>query len=115
MSVERKVLGIKKEKSTKVNVPTKKVKKSVDLSVFQDAISENKLVSGIGVGTELIAVRKRDGRIVYSACVIKEITADGLVSTWDETLNQYFNFRPSENNGVIKVTKLVSCAPQGTP
>jgi len=105
MKIERKKLTIKKEKLIDVVSTSKKIKKSTRFEGLEDAIIDGHLNPGAGPGAELIAQRFRNGKNVLSALKVISITEQGILSTWDETLEQFFIICLSEKNGLIKIVK----------
>jgi hypothetical protein len=97
MSNIKKILENKKEK--KPRVPrTKKIK--FDIINAPDAIVEGKLI--VPPGTKVIIPRLKAGRESLSKCEIMKVDDDGVIHTWDETLNQWYLFRVTDNI-VVKI------------
>jgi len=91
MSNIKKILENKKEK--KPRVPrAKKIK--FDISSAPDAIVEGKLI--VPFGTKVIIPRIKAGRESLSECEIMKID-DDIVHAWDETLNQWYLFKVTDN------------------
>lgn len=95
----------KKEKKVRVKSTAVKPKKSEDVSVMEDAVVDGKIV--VPVDTVLLTVRHYSNEVQRCICVIKKIE-DDLVSCWDETMEYWWCFNPSQvekHNIIIKVKK----------
>lgn len=93
-----------KEKREKVKSTSKKPKE-VALDLMEDAVVEGKIV--VPVGTTILTVRPYRHETQKSQCIVMKIE-DDLVSCWDETMEYWYCFNPSqiEKNGiVVKVIK----------
>lgn len=91
MSNIKKILDNKKEK--KIRTPrTKKIK--FDISKAPDAIVEGRLI--VPFGTKVIIPRIKSGKESLSECVLMKID-DDVVHAWDETLNQWYLFKVTDN------------------
>ena len=96
MSNIKKILDNKKEKKPR----TPRVKKiKFDISKAPDAIVEGKLI--VPFGTKVIIPRTKAGKESLSECVIMKMD-DNVVHAWDETLNQWYLFKVTENL-VVKI------------
>jgi hypothetical protein len=96
MSNIKKILDNKKEK--KPRAPrVKKIKFDIDKA--PDAIVEGKLI--VPFGTKVIIPRIKSGKESLSECVLMKID-DDVVHAWDETLNQWYLFKVTDNI-VVKV------------
>jgi hypothetical protein len=101
--VKRKLIQEKVEKPKQPELELRKVKKGLDLSSLSDAIIEGKLI--VPIGTELITERYRNGRNVAIICTVKQIDDDGLIHTWDETVQQWYIFNIKESPKILKIYK----------
>lgn len=96
---------IKKEKKVRI-VNLEKIKKGFDHSTLQEAVVDNKLVATIG--SELVVIRKLNGKEALHKCSIQSVSETGLVSVWDDTLQQCYAFLLSEPPKIIKILKMAS-------
>jgi hypothetical protein len=74
----------------------------LDLSRLLDAVIDG--VFTVPVGGELLVVKKRDGKMMRSLCVVKKIGED-TIDTFDETKQQWFSFelsKLSQHDVIIK-------------
>lgn len=101
MAIERKQFTEKVEKKKVDKIATKKVKRSLKTESLPDAIVEGKFVGQIG--SEIVVSRFRNGKNALHVCTVKEIGADGVLHTWDETLQQWFIFPVKEGPQVVKL------------
>jgi len=101
MAIERKQFTEKVEKKKIEKIETKKVKRGFKPDSLPDAIVEGKFVGTIG--SEIIVSRFRNGREALHVCTVKEVSADGLLHSWDETLQQWFVFPVKEAPKVVKL------------
>jgi hypothetical protein len=100
MTVKRKVFQEKPEKEKLVEIPTKKIKKGFKVDTLQDAIIDGVFTGH--VGSELIVERFRNGKNSLIVCTVKTIDPDGLIHTWDDTVNQWFDFSTKEPPKIVK-------------
>ena len=96
MSNIKKILENKKEKK-----PRKQRAKKIKFDLFsaKDAIVEGKLM--VPLGTKVIIPRVKANRESLSECEIIKIE-DEVIHAWDETLNQWYLFRVTDNV-IVKV------------
>jgi len=87
----------KKEKPRKQRV--EKIK--INISDLQDAVSEGKML--VGLGEKVFFERKLDGRqpAVHTGFV-KSMLGDGTVEIWDETREQLYCFNLNQEIPKIK-------------
>lgn len=78
-----------------------KVKKSIDITKFAEAIVDGKLV--VEDGGWVIYERKRSGKPMLHIGRVQSVDEKGNVSIWDETMQQCFGFNLNETVPVIKV------------
>jgi hypothetical protein len=97
MSNIKKILDNRKEKKPRAQ-RVKKIK--FDIASAPDAIVEGKLI--VPIGSKVIIPRVRAGRQSLSECEVKKVDDDGVVHTWDETLNQWYLFKVTDNL-IVKV------------
>lgn len=100
--VKRKLIVEEKQEKQLPKVETRKVSRGFKYAQLPDAVVEGKFMGA--VGSELIASRRKDGKEKLVILTVKNLKQDGLVETWDETAQQWFNF--SLNEELPKVLKL---------
>jgi hypothetical protein len=91
MSNAKKIVERVKEKAPKA--PRKKRVKIDPKTV--PAIADGVLLAP--VGSKILVTRLRHARPHTSSCEIHKIDEDGTIHAWDETLNQWFLFKASDN------------------
>jgi hypothetical protein len=91
----------KKPKKEYVGPAQLKVKKSVDINKFADAVVEGKMI--VPVDGWVIYERKRSGKPVLHMGRILNVDDDGNVNIWDETMQQCFGFNLNGTIPIIKV------------
>lgn len=101
MAIERKQFIAKPEKKKSEKADTKKLKRGFKPDSLPDAVVDGKFVGK--VGSEIVVNRFRNGKESFHICTIKQIEENGLLHTWDETVQQWFVFPVSD---APKVTKL---------
>ena len=96
MSNIKKILDNRKEKKPRAQ-RVKKIK--FDIASAPDAIVEGKLI--VPFGTKVIIPRTKSGKESLSECVLMKMD-DDVVHAWDETLNQWYLFKVTDNL-IVKV------------
>jgi hypothetical protein len=92
--------GEKSMAAKKENEPIK-LKRNFNYAVLPDAMSDGKFQAN--VDARLVVGRSRNGKQVLTICTVKKINENGLIETWDETLQQWFAFNVSEAPKIIKI------------
>lgn len=101
MGIERKKIVTKeKKKEDKVDT-SRKLKRGFNVSSLSDAIVEGKFLAS--VGSEVVVERLRNGRTILSICTVNEVTENGLVHTYDQTVEQFFTFSVEKSPRVVKL------------
>lgn len=100
MAIERKKVVQKQEIKKPVSTG-KKLKKSFNFAQLPDAIVDGRFICEIG--SKVIVERSKSGKNFLSICTIYEISEKGYVSTFDETIEQYFTFSLEQPPKVLKV------------
>lgn len=89
------------EPKSKEKTQVKKLKKNFDVSALIDAFVDGELTCPLG--SELILSRFRNGKEVLTICTVKSVQDNGLVHTWDESVQQWFIFSKLDPPKVAKV------------
>lgn len=102
MGIKRKALTPKNDvEEPRLGPRPKKLHKDVDADRLQDAIDLNETATGFKLvaapGDMLVVTRPLDGGMFTSVCLVCNVGdgPDGLVETYDETRQQFFNFTPN--------------------
>ena len=94
--------GIKKIMKTKNQVTVKKsFKLKIDLQKLRDAIIDGKLCAK--EGDKLVTERFRNGKNVIAVCEIRQIGIDGVIQTWDSTVEQWYSFSLHNPPSIVKL------------
>lgn len=104
MAIERKMAQQKQEKKKEDKVDTKKLKRGFKVETLPEAIVEGKFAGQIG--GEIVVERFRNGKNSFSICTVKQVDDNGLIHTWDETLQQWFVFPTSQPPKIAKLFSL---------
>lgn len=100
--IKRKLIVEEKPEKQLPKVETRKVPRGLKHAQLPDAVVDGKFMGN--VGTELIATRRKDGKEKLVILTVKKINDDGLVESWDETIQQWFNFNLKETlPSVLKI------------
>ena len=94
-----------KEKKPRAVSTSTKVGVNVDIDALEDAVVDGKIV--VPVDSKLLTVRTYSTEVMKCTCIVKRIDED-LVSCWDETMEYWYCFNPSQihkHNLIIKVLK----------
>ena len=94
-----------KEKKPRAVSTSTKVGANVDIDALEDAVVDGKIV--VPVDSKLLTVRTYSTEVMKCTCIVKRIDED-LVSCWDETMEYWYCFNPSQihkHNLIIKVLK----------
>jgi hypothetical protein len=100
MAIERKKV-VQKQEVKKVISTGKKLKKNFNFAQLPDAIVDGKFICE--TGSKVIVERSKNGKNFLSICTIYEISDKGYVSTFDETIEQYFTFSLEQPPKVLKI------------
>lgn len=102
MSIQRKQFVKKNEKKDNLQfISNKKVKRGLKIELLLNAIIDGQLIAS--VEDEIIINRWRNSKNTLSICTIKQIDKDGLVHTWDETIQQWFAFHITKPPEIVKI------------
>lgn len=93
-----------REKKQKIDVEKpKRVKRTkVKLEELPDAVVDGKMIVPPG-GKVFFERRLSTGRIAVHEGIIREITANGIVQIWDESVEQFYAFSLFQQLPIIKV------------
>jgi hypothetical protein len=87
---------------TKNQVTVKKsFKLKIDLQKLRDAIIDGKLCAK--EGDKLVTERFRNGKNVIAVCEIRQIGIDGVIQTWDSTVEQWYSFSLHNPPSIVKL------------
>lgn len=106
--VARKSSIVKAKEKELPKIPERKADPKLKLNTLQEAIVDGVLV--VPLESEIIVEKRMNGRPHRSICVVKKVE-EGLVTAWDETLNRWYLFNPSETEKhgiVVKILKLAA-------
>lgn len=84
----------------------RKIKLKFKLDTLPDVIDGDNFLGK--VGTFLIIVRTAGGKQNQHKCEIRDISDKGLVSTWDETAEQWYSFNISDVAKHSLIVKMLS-------
>ena len=79
----------------------KKVPRGLKVNLLPDAIVDKEFLGQ--PGTRLVVSRFRDGKETYSFCVVKDVSGEGFINTFDETLQQWFAFTIQDRPSLVKI------------
>lgn len=91
----------KKILSSDAGKPRKKSKPKIKMASLSDAILDGKMIVPVG-GKVYFERLVSSGRIEIHEGIIRDITDNGLVEIWDETIEQFYAFSLKQNLPVIK-------------
>ncbi len=101
--IKRKLVSEKQEKKLLPEIATKKVKKGMKVEHLPDAIVNGHF--SCPIGSELIIEKYRNGKNTLTVCTLKRVDEDGLVHTWDETVQQWYMFSLHDPPRVVKLSR----------
>jgi hypothetical protein len=89
-------------------MPTDKPKKLnlKSVSHLPDAIIDGKLQCGLQ--STIIVERVRSKKTNYCECIVKQVAANGIVTLWDDTLEQWYVIDLKDPPPFVKILKQVS-------
>lgn len=99
------MLKASQTKEKKPRAP-RKIKLKFKLETLPDVIDGDLFLGKVGM--YLIIVRSSGGKQNQHKCEIREISEKGLVSTWDETAEQWYSFNISDVIKSSLVVKMLS-------
>lgn len=86
--MKRKALLEKARKISKAN-----------FSKMKNGIENGQFV--LPVGSHYIVQRTRNEMKIITSCILKEVSQNGGVTMWDETVTQFFSFNLNDMNDIV--------------
>ena len=110
MVARKPLISKSKEKEVPTTLP-KKVNAKLNVEGLQNAVVDGMLV--VPLESEVIVVKSVNGKVQKSSCIIKRIE-ENTVHAWDETLERWYLFNPTEvekKGLIIKISKMATSSP----